>query len=86
MKKTLITTAQCGPCFMLKSKIKQQELEVDIQDAFETPEAMALCKKYGIKTVPTLLVERDDGTFSLVKGSEDIIAEIKKEDVQDSET
>ncbi len=77
-KKILLTASWCGPCHMLKSKLKAQEIEVE---KLELDENMDTAKKYRIKSIPTLLVIEEDESFYTVTGSEDIIEELKRKDV-----
>jgi thioredoxin-like negative regulator of GroEL len=70
----LVSAAWCGPCTMLKNKLKASELQVDTIQADDEPE---FCVKYGVKSIPTLVVI-DGDSFELVKGSEDIINTIKE--------
>ena len=78
MKKILLTSTTCGPCHMLKSKIKNLGLEVEIKNF---PEETELFKKYAVKAVPRLLIidDDDDTKFELIQGMDDIIARIKND-------
>jgi glutaredoxin-related protein len=69
----LFTSTTCGPCAMLKNKLKSQELVVETVDPYSD---METSRKYGIKSIPTLVVI-DGDSFELVKGSEDILNTIK---------
>ena len=74
MKKILLTAKFCGPCHVLKNKIKREKIEIEIH---EMEENMEIFQKYGVKTVPTLILENSDETFQRITGSDDIFKEIK---------
>lgn len=76
--KKLVTTSWCGPCFALKNRLKAASIEVDMIDGDNDLEFV---KNYKVKSVPTLVVISEDGTFHHVNGSDDIIEELKKKDV-----
>lgn len=78
-KKILISASWCGPCHMLKSRLKEQKLEAD--EVLDLDENMDTAKKYRIRSVPTLLVIEEDESFYTATGSEDIIEELKRKDV-----
>jgi protein-disulfide isomerase-like protein with CxxC motif len=63
---------------MLRSKLKAQEIETEI---LELDDNMDLVEEYKIRSVPTLLVIEDDGTYYTATGSDDIIEELKRKDV-----
>lgn len=77
MTVTLATSKFCGPCMMLKNKLAAQNLEVDMKD-YSIPEEMEWFKTHGIKSVPRLVIENDDGTIEVIQGMDDIIDAIKK--------
>lgn len=77
-RKVLLSASWCGPCHMLKSKLKSQEIEIEIVDLDEN---MDLAKQYKVKSVPTLLVIEEDESYYTCTGSEDIIEELKRKDV-----
>jgi len=76
IKKTLAVSQSCGPCSMLKSKLKKLGLEVDIKD-FSVDEDKEFFIKHQIKSVPRLVVE-DNGGVTIIQGMDDIIEKIKE--------
>lgn len=76
-QKILLTADWCGPCHMLKNKINAQNLTVE---TMEMQDNMDIVGKYKIRSVPTLLVIEEDGTFYTATGSDDIIEEIKRKE------
>jgi glutaredoxin len=73
---TLLTSAQCGPCFMLKNKLKAKGLEVKTL-CFSDPANHEFFRKHEVKSVPALVVE-DESSVHIVRGIDDIIEEIEK--------
>jgi thiol-disulfide isomerase/thioredoxin len=79
MNKLLLLTASfCGPCQLLKSKLTKEGL-IDKIELINMEDDQAPFKKYGIKSVPRLVVETSDTLFEVIQGSEEIIARIKNE-------
>lgn len=78
MKKSLASASWCGPCMVVKNRIKQLGLEdkVEIKD-FDTKEDEAFFKQHNIRSIPRLVVEKDDGTVEIIQGSDEIIAAIQ---------
>jgi glutaredoxin len=76
MKKTLATSATCGPCHLLKARLEKLELTVEIKN-YNDPQNIEWFKKHGIRNVPCLVVETDT-TVELILGVEDIIEKIKQ--------
>jgi predicted thioredoxin/glutaredoxin len=76
MKLTLLTNKNCGPCFVLKNKLKNKELEVETL-CFSDPDTHEFFKKHNIKSVPRLVIE-DGENVTVVDGVDDIFAEIEK--------
>jgi glutaredoxin len=76
IKKTLLTSKTCGPCMVVKNKLKALKLEVDILEYNKENEEFF--NKHGVKSVPRLVVEDENGV-TIIQGSDDIIAEIQKE-------
>lgn len=72
---TLATSASCGPCHMLKSKISKLGLTVETKDYFDHS-THEWFQKHGIRTVPTLVIEDADNT-EIVKGVDDILERLK---------
>ena len=75
MKLILATANFCGPCQLLKRKISDEKLEVEM---VEMESNMDLFKKYNVKAVPRLLVIENDELKESVQGMEDIIKKIKE--------
>lgn len=77
MKKIfLLTSATCGPCYTIKSKIKADNLKVEVLD-FTNPSNIDFFRKHNIKSVPRLLVE-DGDNVEIVQGMDEIIKAIKE--------
>jgi thioredoxin-like negative regulator of GroEL len=70
----LVSASWCGPCSLLKKRINDQKLQVDIVDVDSNVDFV---REYSIKSVPTLVVIEDDGTFSHVRGADEILSIIK---------
>jgi glutaredoxin len=73
---TLLTSFQCGPCYTIKNKIKDENLKVEVKD-FTISEDMEFFRKHNIKSVPRLLVE-DGDNVEIIQGMDDIIKAIKE--------
>lgn len=65
---------------VLKRRLASDEIEVESMD-IDTEDGRNLAIKHNIKAVPTLLVIDEDETFYAVRGSDDIIEELKKKNV-----
>lgn len=50
----------CGPCKVLEKNLKQAEVEYKSIEV-STPDGEALSYKYGVMTVPTLILTDDNG-------------------------
>jgi glutaredoxin len=75
-KFTLATSATCGPCYTLKTRIEKENLEVEIKD-YNNPENIEWFKKHGIRAVPRLVIE-DGDNVEIIQGMEEIIEALKK--------
>jgi glutaredoxin len=76
MKLTLLSSRTCGPCHMLKSKIDQKGLNVDIL-WFSEPESFEFFRKHNIRAVPRLVIE-DGDSVEIIQGIDDILAKIEQ--------
>lgn len=76
MSITLLTSKTCGPCTVVKNKLKALNLEVDTKD-FTIAEDQEIFRKHNIKSVPRLLVE-DGDNIEIIQGIDDIVDAIKK--------
>lgn len=74
-KITLFSASWCGPCHALKARLKREEIEVDISSIDENMEGV---RKFGVKSVPTLVIEEND-THTIINGSDDIFTFLKNE-------
>ena len=72
MKSKIVTAEWCGPCKLLKREIAEAKIEVEYIDADQN---MELCKKLGIKSIPTLITEKGD----IVTSYPEIIKELNIE-------
>lgn len=77
MNITLLTNKTCGPCTVVKNKLKALNLEVETKD-FSISEDQGIFRKYQIKSVPRLLVEDGEGDVQIIQGVDDIVEAIKK--------
>ena len=75
-KLILASAGFCGPCKVLKSRIIAENLKVEIK---QMEDELDFFKLHNIKTVPRLLVFKDDELIDIVQGSDDIIQRIKRE-------
>ena len=57
MTKKLITAVYCTPCRMLKSKLADANITIDLVDADAEADYV---KELGIRSVPTLVIEDGD--------------------------
>ena len=67
--KKLITASWCGPCKLLKAEIESRDLSVETLQAEDNQE---LAKEFGIRSVPTLLVQNGDD-YDLIIGNDKIL-------------
>lgn len=74
---TLATSASCGPCHMLKSKIEKMGLTVEIKDYFDHS-THEWFQKHGIRAVPKLVIE-DGENVEIIQGADDILERLKNE-------
>lgn len=75
MKLILATAKFCGPCQILKRKLKDENLEVETVEMEENTEVF---REYNIRSVPTLVVLQDNEVAEKIQGMSDIIAKIKE--------
>jgi thiol-disulfide isomerase/thioredoxin len=77
-KLILLTAGFCGPCQLLKSRLQKENLleKIEFINMEDNQEPF---RKYGIKSVPRLVVESSDTLFEVIQGAEDIITRIKNE-------
>jgi glutaredoxin len=80
IKKTLLTNKTCGPCMVIKNKLRDLKIEVETKD-FSVKEDQEIFYKHNVKSVPRLLVEDDENGVSIIQGYDDIIAALKEKDV-----
>lgn len=77
MRKIILVTSQtCGPCFVLRKRIKDEKIKVEEKEYSENNDFFT---KYEIRSVPRLLIMEDDEVVESVQGSDDIINRIKEE-------
>ena len=67
--KELFSARWCGPCSVLKNKLKKTNIEID---TFDIDECMDKAKERQIKSVPTLYVKDETGKEQYFRGIEDI--------------
>lgn len=76
IKKTLLTSKTCGPCMVIKNKLRDLKIEVEIKEY--NPENKEFFDKHNVKSVPRLVVEDDENGVTIIQGYDDIIAAIKE--------
>lgn len=77
MKKYIVLTSSlCGPCYLLKNRLKDEGIEADTLDMTD-PKNLDFFRKHGIKSVPRLVIE-DGDTVEIVQGIEDIVSKLKE--------
>ena len=76
MKLILASAGWCGPCQVIKSRLKAENLsdKVEVKDADVD---IAFFRENNIKSVPRLLVMEGDKVVDIVLSSEDIVKRIK---------
>jgi thioredoxin 1 len=72
----LATASWCGPCQMLKSKLNKENIQIEFKQADDDREFF---KKYNIKSIPRLIILKNDELLESVQGMDDIISRIKIE-------
>ena len=77
MKLILASAGWCGPCQVVKARLKTDSLldKVEIKDADVD---IAFFKDNNIKSVPRLLVFDNDKVVDIIQGADDIIKRIKE--------
>lgn len=58
----------CNPCKNLARTLEAEKLNIEALDV-DNPEVKAMLPKYGVRTVPAIVLEKDDGTFETIVGS-----------------
>lgn len=71
----LFSASWCGPCHMLKSRLKSAKIEVEIVSVDDNREEVI---KYKVRSIPTLIVEEGDN-FEAITGMDDIFNYLKDE-------
>ena len=75
MRIVLATSKTCGPCHVIKSKLKKENITVE---TLEFEDNIEFFKKHQIKTVPKLLILEGDELKDTIQGVEDIFSKIKE--------
>jgi len=77
MKLILASAGWCGPCQVVKSRLKADSLtdRVEVKDADID---ITFFKENNIKSVPRLLVMENEKVVDIIQGTEDIIKRIKQ--------
>lgn len=76
MKKILATSKTCGPCHALKARLNRMSIEVETKD-LSNSEDFPWFRQHGIRNIPCLVLEDDNGDIEVVQGTEDIIAALQ---------
>lgn len=64
----VISAVWCGACTLLKKQLDSNNIHYSVIDG-DTPEGMAVCKEFGVRSLPTSLIY-DNGSFvSMVVGN-----------------
>ena len=74
-KLILASASFCGPCQMLKTRIDEENLTVEIKNMEDEIEFF---RQHDIKTVPRLLVLKGDELLDTVSGSDQILQRIRQ--------
>jgi len=69
----LATAQWCGPCQSVKAMLEARGFNIDIVDIDDKPE---FAEKYGIRSIPTLIVLQDNEVTEKVTGDPDKILEV----------
>lgn len=77
MKKTIATSATCGPCHVLKSRIEKLGIEIEIKE-YNNAEHTAWFRQHSIRQVPSLVIESEE-SVEIIHGVEDIINRLTHE-------
>jgi glutaredoxin len=75
MKLILATSKFCGPCHLIKRKLQDDNLEVEIIDMEENTDKF---RQYGVRSVPRLLIVENEEVTEVIQGSDEIIKKIKE--------
>ena len=76
MKYVLASATWCGPCQVLKSRLKSENL-IDSVEVKDSDVDIAFFRENNIKSVPRLLVFDGDKVTDIVQSIEDIVKRIK---------
>lgn len=76
MKYVLASATWCGPCQVVKSRLKSENL-IDSVEVKDADVDIAFFRENNIKSVPRLLVFDGDKVTDIVQGAEDIVKRIK---------
>ena len=76
MKYVLASATWCGPCQVVKSRLKSENL-IDCVEIKDADVDIAFFRENNIKSVPRLLVMDGDKVVDIVQSAEDIIKRIK---------
>lgn len=78
MIKTLATSKTCGPCHMLKAKLEKSSISVNTKNMNDS-ENIPWFREKGIRAVPVLIIEDDEGNeVDRISGVEDILNNLKQ--------
>ena len=78
MNKTLATSKTCGPCHMLKARLEKSAISVNIK-SMNDAENISWFREKGIRSVPVLIIEDDEGNeLERISGVEDIFNNLKQ--------
>ena len=60
------TAEWCNPCKMLAKVLEQEGIDIPTIDVDKNKE---LAAKYGIRSIPAIVIEQDNGSFEVISGS-----------------
>ena len=60
------TAEWCNPCKMLAKVLEQEGIDIPIVDVDKNKE---LAAKYGIRSIPAIVIEQPNGSFDVISGS-----------------
>ena len=60
------TAEWCNPCKMLAKVLEQEGIDIPTIDVDKNKE---LAAKYGIRSIPAIIIEQPNGSFEVISGS-----------------
>lgn len=60
------TASWCQPCKMLAKVLEQENIDIPV---FDIDEHRAMAHQYGVRSVPTIVIQQPNGDFELIVGA-----------------